>query len=480
MRKKIIIHGSVAPGFESVKALFQSAMNTKAEEKAQLCIYYRGEKVVDLWASKSSDSRFTADSLVNVFSSGKSLETLAIAYLVDQGLLQYSDKIADHWPEFAANGKGDITVADLMRHEAGLVNFKYTFDPEELLRENIKQNSVGSVIEGLNARISSDPRKRRNYHAMTRGWVINELFRRVDPRGRTLGEYLQEEIAQPLGADVNVGVSTEDLDRRMPIKGLNFGYYVKESLKPKFMGRQVAQSATDMAGTFAPIAIQVAKGIHKSNLAKRKKARLATGAQNQAVKKHSGPFKDLSFKRDREKIVDFFNQAVIAQGESASFNANCSARGLAKVAAMMAAHGKLEGKEYISESAWQLLHGNIETRSLGGTVTTHFTQGGLNLFTMKGSKRNIRDRALNKGREGFYGWMGFGGSIFQWNPEESIGFAFVPTSMHMMDLYNVRGKVYQEEVLRCVRAIRNGKRPARRGIRGLLGSYRNPLASLFS
>ena len=480
MRKKIIIHGSVAPGFESLKALFRSEMNTKAEDKAQLCVYYRGEKVVDLWASKSNHSDFSADSLVNVFSSGKSLETLAIASLVDQGLLQYSDKIADHWPEFAAKGKGDITVADLMRHEAGLVNFKYTFDPEQLLKENIKQNSVGSVIEGLNARIPSDSRKRRNYHALTRGWVVNELFRRVDPKGRTLGEYLQDEIAQPLAADVNVGVSAEDLGRRVPIKGLNFGFYVRESFKPKILGRKVVHGATDMAAIFTPIFWQAGKAIRKSNAAKRKKAALAQGAQNKPAKKHYGPFKDLSLKRDREKMVDFFNQAIIAQGESASFNAHCSARGLAKVAAMMAEHGKFNGKEYFSESAWESLHANPETRSLGGTVTTHFTQGGLNLFTMRGAKNNKRDRALNKGREGFYGWMGLGGSIFQWNPEQNIGFAFVPTSMHMIDLFNERGKVYQEEVLRCVKAISKNEGAGRPLIQRLLRGDRNPLQSLFS
>jgi len=109
-----------------LKDLFRSEMRTKAEENAQLCIYYQGQLVVDLWASKSNDTDFTADSLVNVFSSGKSLETLAIASLVDRGLLNYNDQIADHWPEFAGNGKGSITVADLMRHEAGLVSLKYT------------------------------------------------------------------------------------------------------------------------------------------------------------------------------------------------------------------------------------------------------------------------------------------------------------------------------------------------------------------
>lgn len=479
MTKKINIHGSVAPGFESMKALFRSEMNTKAEEKAQLCVYYQGEKVVDLWASKSNDNDFTADSLVNVFSSGKSLETLAIASLVDQGLLQYHDKIADHWPEFAAKGKGDITVADLMRHEAGLENFKYTFDPEQLLKENIKQNSVGSVIEGVNAKIPSDPRKRRNYHALTRGWVVNELFRRVDPKGRTLGEYLQDEIAQPLGADVNIGVSAEDLDRRAPVKGLNFGFYVRESFKPKLMGRKVTHSATEMAAIFGPIFLQAGKAIHRSNK-KRKKANLSPTTSTPTGKKPSGPFKDLSIKRDREKMVNFFNQAIIAQGESASFNANCSARGLAKVAAMMAGHGNLGGKEYFSESAWQSLHAHADPKSLGGTVTTHFTQGGLNLFTMNGSKNNTRDRSLNKGREGFYGWMGLGGSIFQWNPEENIGFAFVPTSMHMMDLFNERGKVYQEEALRCVKTIRKNQGASQPMIRRLLGGDRNPILSLFS
>lgn len=451
MSKKMRVEGTVAPGFESVRALFESEMNTKAEEKAQLCVYYRGEKVVDLWAAKVTNDDFNADSLVNVFSSGKSLETLAIASLVDKGLLNYSDKIADHWPEFGANGKDEITVADLMRHEAGLMNFKYTFDPEQLLTENIKQNSVGSIIEGLNAKIPADERKRRNYHAMTRGWVVNELFRRVDPKHRTLGEYLKEDIAEPLGADVNVGVSSEDLGRRAPIKGLNFGFYILESLRPKFLGRRVEHSVGDMIAIFTPIFIKANRAIRKNRAAKRSNPRPVDTAAKTAPA-HRGPFKDLAPLRDREKLVNFFNQAVIAQGESASFNANCSARGLAKVAAMMAAHGQFEGNEYFGEAAWQSLHAHADPKQLGGMVTTHFTQGGLNFFTMRGSQNNKRDRSLNKGREGFYGWMGLGGSIFQWNPERNIGFAFVPTSMHMIDIFNERGKVYQKEVLRCVKS----------------------------
>ena len=78
---------------------------------------------------------------------------------------------------------------------------------------------------------------------------------------------------------------------------------------------------------------------------------------------------------------------------------------------------------------------------------TTFTQGGVAQFERGNT---WLQRAFNNGREGFYGWMGLGGSIFQWNPQLRIGFSFVPASLHVMDFLNERGKVYQAEVLRCV------------------------------
>ena len=114
--KRLQVHGRVAPGFESVQQLFTHAMQTMAEREAQLCVYHRGEKVVDLWAATKEGSDFSADSLINVFSSGKSLEAIAIAWLVGKGLLNYDDRITKHWPEFGANGKEGVTIADLMRH----------------------------------------------------------------------------------------------------------------------------------------------------------------------------------------------------------------------------------------------------------------------------------------------------------------------------------------------------------------------------
>ena len=388
---------------------------------------------------------------MNVFSSGKSLETLGIAYLVDKGLLDYSDKIADHWPEFAANGKGEITVADLMRHEAGLMSFKKTFEPEEFFSDSIKQNSIGKVIEGLSAKIPNNPRERRNYHAMTRGWVVNELFRRVEPNGRTLGEYLKQDIAEPLSADINVGVGDDDLGRRASVKGVDFGFYLLETLKPKFMGRKVQHSMADILALFTPMFFITRRAMQKNKLARQKSPSKPANASS-GHRRGAGPFRDLSPMRDRAQLVRFFNKPVVAQGESASFNANCSARGLAKVAAMMAGGGSFEGKEYFGRDAWKALHANADLKKLGGMVSTQFTQGGVNLYSMNGAKNNRRNRSLNQHREGFYGWMGLGGSIFQWNPDEEIGFAFVPTSMHIIDIFNERGKVYQKEAVRCARA----------------------------
>ena len=176
-----LVEGTAAAGFESVRDLFEQQMRTLAEENAQLCVYHRGEKVVDLWASTTRDPAFGPDSLVNVFSSGKSLEAIAIASLVGRGLLRYDAKVSDHWPEFKGSGKEEVTVADVMRHEAGLANFDTPIDVEDLLPESIKANRIGRIIEQQPTRFRSLAKGRREYHAVTRGWIANELFRREDP-----------------------------------------------------------------------------------------------------------------------------------------------------------------------------------------------------------------------------------------------------------------------------------------------------------
>jgi len=425
--KKIRIEGTVAPGFESVKQLYEHNMRTLAEESTQLCVYHGEEKVVDLWACVKANTDFSPDSLINVFSSGKSLEAIAIATLVGKGLIDYNARIADYWPEFGANGKGDLTVAALMRHEAGLAVFKTSIEPEDLLTENIKQNKVGQVIEGHAQKFRMGDGHRREYHAITRGWIVNELFRRVDPARRTIGEFLRDDISGPLGVDVIVGVRQEELHRVKKVAPLGFRFQFLESLKPKFLKRRIELNIFQILG---------------------KLIRLIPAVRNSTIGRAPPPFKGM-------KRITFFNEPTIAMGETPSANANCSARGLAKVAAMMAAGGKWAGTEYMNEEAWNALHKDPLEADMG-FVTTSFTQGGVAQFTEATQKSSRIEKALNNGREGFYGWMGLGGSLFQWHPHFKIGFGYVPTSLNVLDLVNERGKAYQAEVLNCLERMNKG------------------------
>ena len=420
------IHGTVSAGFESVRQLFEQQMHTMAERQAQLCVYYRGEKVVDLWADTTGSDDFSADSLANVFSSGKSLEAIAIASLVDLGLMQYDAKITAYWPEFGANGKDGLTVADLMRHEAGLANFDTSLDMEDLFRENIKQNAVGRIIEAQSPSYKNRDGSKREYHALTRGWIVNELFRRVDPAGRTIGEFLREEVSSPLNADVVIGVSEEERSRIFPVQALGFGYQLGQSVVPRFLGRRIVHNGWQIFSRLLRV-----MPMFFNNRKDGPPPPFATGSN----------------------ALDYFNTPEFAKGETPSANANCSARGLAKVAAMMAAGGTLDGRQYLSTEAWTAMHEHPVEAIMGGLLTTRFTQGGVDRYIPCTADSSRLERDFNEGREGFFGWMGLGGSIFQWHPELDIGFAFVPTSLHVLDLLNERGKRYQAEVVRCAASM---------------------------
>ncbi|XOV90455.1 MAG: serine hydrolase domain-containing protein [Pseudomonadota bacterium] len=415
------IEGSVAPGFESVEALFRHNMHTLAEDNAQLCVYVGNSKVVDLWATADSQRAFDADSLVNVFSSGKSLESIAIATLVSAGLLDYGAAITDYWPAFGARGKGHLTVADLMRHEAGLAAFEVSIDPDHLLPHNIRENRVGEIIENHPPHYRQGTASKREYHAVTRGWIVNELFRRVDPKARTVGEFLREEVSGPLGMDVYVGLPEDQLGRVVPTAALGAGFYFRESLRPRGR-RKVSENFFHLSG---------------------KLLRLAPSLRHRTGRNAAPPFLGLD-------TISAFNDPRIVMGETPSANAHCSARGLAKLASVMASGGSGEQNTLMSQAAWQAMHDAPVRSDMG--IHTNFTQGGVALFG-GGPYASVVDRGLNEGREGFYGWMGLGGSLFQWHPEHRIGFAFVPTTLHVIDFLNERGKAYQAEVVRCVRAL---------------------------
>ncbi len=188
--------------------------------------------------------------------------------------------------------------------------------------------------------------------------------------------------------------------------------------------------------------------------------KIAAARRGNAGVKRPAPFVQLKstegIKEPLAALCEVFNDPLIEMGETPSANAHCSARGLAKIASAMSMNGASDGVQILSERTCQLLHEAPIDRSLG-LMDTQFTQGGVARFAATKANASTLEKALNHGREGFYGWMGLGGSIFQWHPEYQIGFAFVPTSLHVLDLVNERGKALQAEVLRIVEQTKIGR-----------------------
>ena len=418
------ISGEVTPGFEPVRDLFQRSLSPARDKNVQLCIYVGEERVVDLWAS-SGDDTFSADSLVNVFSSGKSVESILMAALVEQGLLDFTLPVSTYWPEFVGNGKDAMTVADVMRHEAGLAQLDVPLSASQLETSALKQNSVGQVLEEqpLNFPEGGSPRE---YHAVTRGWIANEIFRRIEPGQRTMGEYLREQISRPLGIDVYFDINTEEAGRLSRVQPRGLMSQLSDSFSPGSQARSI--------------------GLTPGELYKRAR-RVFSAVSGSRRPKLAAPVNGI-----KEEGFGVFDSPDYLQAQIPSAGAKCSARGLAKLAAAMANGGQIQGHRVLSEFALNAMHAEPVERSMT-IMENNFTQGGLAQFKESDAAKGPLEAGISAGRGGFYGWLGLGGSVFQWHPEHRIGFAYVPTALNPIDVFNERGKSYQKEVLRCVAAV---------------------------
>ena len=174
-----------------------------------------------------------------MFSSGKSIAAIVVAMMVDKEILDYNQKIESFWPEFGKNGKSDITLADILLHEGGLPDFNFTMKASDFTRDGIKSNTVSNVIETLEPTWPtkelgcSNPdgsETRRAYHAFTRGWILNEIVRRVDPQTRTIGEIIENEI----GIDgLRCGINDTERKNTSPLKCKSQNWLLLQSMIPK-------------------------------------------------------------------------------------------------------------------------------------------------------------------------------------------------------------------------------------------------------
>jgi CubicO group peptidase (beta-lactamase class C family) len=206
------IGGYVKPGFETVREAFLENFEHRHEIGAACCIYYQGEKVVDLWGGvrhKESGEPWEEGTMALIYSATKGMSALTMALANSQGLFDYDEKVCTYWPEFARNGKENITVRQLFAHQAGLFAF------DEPVDKNVIAD-LDRLAEVLARQTPAwEPGSRQAYHALTLGFYQGELLRRVDPRHRSLGRFFREELAAPLGLDFYIGLPEEIPNSRL-------------------------------------------------------------------------------------------------------------------------------------------------------------------------------------------------------------------------------------------------------------------------
>lgn len=468
-----------------------------------------------------------------MFSSTKAVTSVVIAMLVDRGLLSYDTKIADVWPEFSEHGKDVLTIEDLMKHESGLDAFDFTITSHDLQRQHLKDKSSNKVHH----RIASSKSKRvshtnknqhkhgdiskrnddhvsyRYYHFITRGFILNEIVMRVDTNHRTIGEFIRDEIAIPLQIPSGFTLGNETIQYEnliTPLTGnsnmwlisqfvLLFTWSEKKHSIKYILYWLFALNVSYLCDFAVYLSIRVRriectlfiyiyflppKASNESNLlykqvkyyyALRKRllgSYYPKGQPSIAIMRSNSD----DSRRDvlNFDIVQCFNHPTMRRAEAPSCNGHASARGMAKIASIMANHGSeysrdgyragsessefastIEGKGGSKKSCFQLLsketsalcHGNV-TEKFDNAIyqTTKFNRGGWNVFDGK--------FAHGKNRHGSVGWFGIGGSCLQWQHANRVGFGYT-CNLLGIELGSKNSSILQNEILKCAKKLAN-------------------------
>ena len=226
------IHGDVRPGFEGVRTAFAENFERRREIGAACCIYLHGEKVVDLWGGvrdRTTGALWLEDTMTLVFSTTKGMAAIVMAVAHSRGWLDFDERVATYWPEFAANGKDRVTVRQLLAHQAGLFGFddpvdrSVVADPDRLAAIMARQ------------RPEWPPGERQAYHAISLGFYEGEIIRRVDPQHRSLGRVFAEEVAGPLGEDFFIRLPEDVPDDRLAPLVLRSPWFNLLELSPRML-----------------------------------------------------------------------------------------------------------------------------------------------------------------------------------------------------------------------------------------------------
>jgi len=202
------ISGRCAAGFGAVKDAFAENFEVEGDVGASVAVTRGEDLVVDLWGGTQDEAGavpWQEDTIINVFSTTKTMTCLSALVLASRGLLDVDAPVATYWPEFAAAGKEGVLVRHLLSHTAGLPGWDVRLDGTDLYDWD--------KVTGLLAEQATwwEPGSKSGYHGISQGNLVGEVVRRVD--GRSVGRFFADEIAAPLGADFHIGLGAEHDDR---------------------------------------------------------------------------------------------------------------------------------------------------------------------------------------------------------------------------------------------------------------------------
>ncbi|KAJ2893055.1 beta-lactamase/transpeptidase-like protein [Zalerion maritima] len=198
--------------FSKVRELMRGFIESGEEVGASLCVNLQGEDVVDIWggyADASNNTPWEKDTIVNVFSTTKIVTNIACLVLISRGKLDPQDTVAKHWPEFGENGKADITIAQVLSHTAGVCGWEEKMELEDVCDSERAASKLAKQAPWWT------PGTKLGYHAVTQGAMVGEIVRRI--AGKSIQQFVEDEMAGPLGADFQLGARKEDRPRVGPV-----------------------------------------------------------------------------------------------------------------------------------------------------------------------------------------------------------------------------------------------------------------------
>jgi CubicO group peptidase (beta-lactamase class C family) len=227
MTNPIPVRGTCDPRFSKVRSLFQRVFDSGTELGAAACFVLDGKPVVDLWGGHCDLARareWQRDTIVNVYSTTKGMVAICANQLIERGALDVEAPVAKYWPEFAAAGKGHITLRWLLSHKAGLCAVRAPLPKNGLYDWNLMCEALAAQEPWWT------PGDGHGYHAFTFGHLVGEVIRRVT--GESPGTYFRGNVAQPLDVDFHIGFGPELDSRTSDMFSVNIGNKPPPVAKP--------------------------------------------------------------------------------------------------------------------------------------------------------------------------------------------------------------------------------------------------------